>query len=122
MKPRIDKTEFGSITVEGTVFEHDVIIRPDGQVKKRKKKLSKAVYGTSHMISLQEAEYVWEQGAGPDCLIVGSGQHGNVELSPEAAVYLKRRRCPVVLLPTPEVIDVWNQAKGRAMGLFHVTC
>ena len=122
MKPRIDKTEFGSITVEGTVFEHDVIIRPDGQVKKRKKKLSKAVYGTSHMISRQEAEYVWEQGAGPDCLIVGSGQYGNVTLSPEAAVYLKQQRCPVELLPTPAVIDVWNGAKGRAMGLFHVTC
>jgi hypothetical protein len=122
MKPCIDETEFGSITVEGNVFEHDVIIRADGQVKKRKKKLSKAVYGTSHMISLQEAEYVWEQGAKPDRLIVGSGQYGNVELSPEAAVYLKRRRCSVVLLPTPKVIDVWNQAKGRAVGLFHVTC
>jgi hypothetical protein len=122
MKPHIDKTEFGSITVEGTVFEHDVIIRPDGQVKKRKKKLSKEAYGTSHMISLQEAEYLWQEGAGPQCLIVGSGQHGNVELSPEAAVYLKRRRCPVELLPTPEVIDVWNQAKPRAVGLFHVTC
>jgi hypothetical protein len=122
MKPRIDKTEFGSITVEGTVFEHDVIIRPDRRVKKRKKKLSKAVYGTSHVISLREAEYVWEQGAGPDCLIVGCGQYGNVELSPEAAAYLKRRGCPVELLPTPEVIDVWNKAKGRAIGLFHVTC
>jgi len=122
MKPRIDKTKFGSITVDGTVFEQDVIIRPDGQVKKRKKKLSKAVYGTSHMISLQEAEYVWEQGAGPDCLIVGSGQYGNVELSPKAAAYLKRKRCRVVLLPTPRVIDVWNKAKGSSMGLFHVTC
>lgn len=122
MKPRIDKTEFGSITVGGAVFEHDVIIRPDGQVKKRKKKLSKAVYGTSHMISLQEVEYVWEQGAGPDRLIVGSGQNGNVQLSPEAAVYLESRKCPVELLPTPEVIGVWNQTKGRAIGLFHVTC
>jgi hypothetical protein len=122
MKPRIDKTEFGSITVEGTVFEHDVIIRPDGTVKKRKKKHSKTVYGTSHTISLQEAEYVWEQGAEPDRLIVGSGQYGNVELSPEAAAYLERRRCAVELLPTPEVISVWNQAKGKTMGLFHVTC
>lgn len=122
MKPRIDKTEFGSITIEGTIFEHDVIVRPDGEVKKRKKKLSKAVYGTSHMISLQEAEYVWEQGAEPACLIVGSGQHGNVELSAEAADYLKRQGCAVELLPTPEVIDVWNRAKGAAIGLFHVTC
>jgi hypothetical protein len=122
MKPRIDKTSFGSITVEGTTFEHDIIIRPDGRVKKRKKKLSKAIYGTSHTISLQEAEYVCEQGAGAARLIVGSGQYGNVELSPEAAAYVQRRNCDVVLAPTPEVIDVWNSTEGGAIGLFHVTC
>ena len=122
MKLRIDRTAFGSITVEGTVFEHDIIIRPDGRVKKRKKKLSKAVYGTSHTISLQEAKYVYEQGAGAGRLIVGSGQYGRVELSPEAATYVKRRKCDAVLLPTPEVIDVWNETEGRAIGLFHVTC
>ena len=122
MKPRIDGTAFGSITVEGTVFEHDIIIRPDGRVKKRRKELSKTIYGTSHMISLQEAKYVGEQGASAGCLIVGSGQYGNVELSPEAAAYLKQRKCDVLLLPTPEVIDVWNKTEGSAIGLFHVTC
>ena len=122
MKPRIDKTAFGSITVEGTVFEHDVIIRPDGQVKKRKKKLSKAVYGTSHTISLEEAKDVCGQGPDADRLIIGSGVYGNVELSPEAATYVERRKCRVVLLPTPEVIDVWNDTEGNAIGLFHVTC
>jgi hypothetical protein len=122
MKPRIDRTAFGSITVEGTVFEHDVIIRPDGEVKKRKKKLSKAVYGTSHTISLDEAKYVRKQGPGADSLIIGTGQYGNVELSPEAAAYLEARKCGVVLLPTPEVIDVWNDTEGKAIGLFHVTC
>ena len=91
-------------------------------MKKRKKKLSKAVYGTSHTISLAEAEYVCGQGPGADRLIVGSGQYGNVELSPEAAAHLKARKCTVVLLPTPEVIEVWNEAEGPAIGLFHVTC
>jgi hypothetical protein len=122
MKPRIDETAFGSITIGGTVFEHDVIIRPDGLVTKRKKKLSKAVYGTSHTISLQEAKYVCEQGRGADRLIVGSGQFGNVNLSPDAADYVKQRKYRVVLLPTPEVIEVWNDTAGRAIGLFHVTC
>jgi hypothetical protein len=122
MKPRIDDTAFGSITVEGSVFEHDVIIRPDGKVKKRKKKLSKAVYGTSHTISLDEAKYVCDQGAGADRLIVGSGQYGNVELSPEAEAYVEDRKLSVLLLPTPEVIDVWNETEGKAIGLFHVTC
>jgi hypothetical protein len=46
--PRIDRTQFGSVTIDGNVFEHDVLIRLGGKVEKRKKKLPKAVYGTSH--------------------------------------------------------------------------
>jgi hypothetical protein len=122
MKPRIDATHFGSITVEGTVFDHDVIIRPDGEVRKRKKKLSKAVYGTSHTISLQEAKYVYREAGDAERLIVGAGQYGRVQLSPEAADFFARKACEIVLLPTPEVIGVWNETKGRTVGLFHVTC
>lgn len=36
MKPTIDQMDFGSITIEGTVFDHDVLILPNGEVKKRK--------------------------------------------------------------------------------------
>jgi hypothetical protein len=122
MRPRITKTRFGSITVGGTVFRYDVIVRPDSRVKRRKKKLSKAVYGTSHTISRQEAKYVRKQARDADRLIIGSGQYGNVELSPEAAAYLKRKKCKVVLAPTPEAIDIWSAYSGRAIGLFHVTC
>ena len=120
MKPRIDQTEFGSITIEGTPFEHDVIIRLQGEVEKRKKKLSKAIYGTSHILSLDEARYVYEKGT--QRLIIGSGQDGNVELSHEAADYFERKHCQVDLWPTPEAIEVWNKARGSVIGLFHVTC
>ena len=121
MKPRLDKTRFGSITIAGTVFSYDVIVRPDGRIKRRKKQLSKAVYGTSHIISVREARFVRKQAEGARRLIIGSGQYGNVELSPKAAAYLKRKHCRVVLARTPKVIDIWNRAE-RAIGLFHVTC
>ncbi len=120
MKPRIDRTKFGSITIEGEAFEQDVIIRLNGQVKKRKKKLSKAIYGTSHTISLDEAKHVYQKRA--ERLIVGAGQYGTVALSDEAADYFKRKKCQVELLPMPEVIRAWNEAEGSVIGLFHVTC
>ena len=119
MEPRIDETQFGSVTIEGKVFEHDVLIRLGGRVEKRKKKLSKAVYGTSHTISLAEARHVHQKGAAR--LLIGAGQQGRVRLSEEAAALLKRRRCQV-LLPTPEMIPVWNRAEGAVIGLIHVTC
>ena len=120
MEPRIDQTQFGSVTIDGAVFTHDVIIRLDGQVEKRKKKLSKAVYGTSHTISLAEAKHLYQKGAAR--LLIGAGQHGTVALAEEAAAYLERHRCQVELLPTPEMIPVWNQAEGAVIGLVHVTC
>lgn len=100
--------------------EHDVLIRLSGQVEKRKKKLSKAVYGTSHIVSLDEAKHVYEKGA--KHLLIGAGQYGNVRLSDEAADYFKRKDCHVELLPTPDAIQAWNKAEGAVISLFHVTC
>src|SRR5438034_6651214 len=120
MQPRINRTQFGSVTIAGKVFDHDVLIRLGGQVEKRNKKLSKAVYGTSHTISLAEAKHLYQKGAAR--LLIGAGQDGTVALSAEAAAYFERNRCQVELLPTPEVIPVWNQAEGAVIGLLHVTC
>ena len=120
MKPKINQTQFGSITVAGEKYEHDILIRLNGQVEKRKKKLSKEVFGTSHIISLAEAEYVYEEGA--RCIILGTGQSGLAKLSDEAAAFFQQKKCNVELLPTPEAIHHWNGAEGPAIGLFHVTC
>ena len=120
MRPEIDGTEFGSITIDGDTLDHDVVIRLNGKVKKRKKKLSKAIYGTSHIISLDEAKQVYQEGAKQ--LIIGAGQFGNVSLSDEAKAYFKRKKCQVKLLPTPDAITLWNKTEGTVIGLFHVTC
>jgi len=120
MKPKIDNTKFGRITISGTKFDYDVIIRLDGRVEKRRKKLSKAIYGTSHIISLDEAKYIYEEGA--ERLIVGTGQSGMTELSDQADDYFEGKKCRVDLQPTPEAIQAWNEAKGAVIALFHVTC
>ena len=120
MEPTIDRSSFGSITIGGQVYEHDVLIRLDGRVRKRKKKLSKAIYGTSHTVSLDEARHVYEDGA--QHLIVGTGHFGALRLSDEAAAYFESQGCRVTLLPTPEAARVWNEAQGASIGLFHVTC
>lgn len=120
MKPKIDKTKFSSITVSGENYEKDILIRLNGKVEKRKKKLSKEVYGTSHILSLAEAEDVYEKGA--ELIIIGSGQEGMLKLSDESAGFFEKKGCKVELLPTPEAIQAWNKAKGSTIGLFHITC
>ena len=117
---RIEKTTFGTITIDGKTYEHDVLVRLSGEVVKRKKKLSKKLYGTSHVLSEDEARFVFEKGC--DQVVIGSGQIGNVHLSPEAEAFFQRKGCEVLLKPTPEAIQMFNQSRARRIGLFHVTC
>lgn len=120
MRPKINRTDFGSITLDGKTIEYDIIIRLSGKTEKRKKKLSKKIFGTSHIISLEEAKFVFE--AGLKNLIIGTGQYGIVTLSDEASDYFERKNVKVVLYPTPKAIHEWNKSKGQYAGLFHVTC
>ncbi len=108
---RIDATEFGAVTIDAKTYEHDVIIRLSGKVEKRRKRLSKEKYGTSHIVSKEEAKFVFEDGC--EVLIVGAGQDGNVRLSPEASTYFDKK---------PEAIVSFNRSRDKKIALIHVTC
>ena len=120
MKPNIDSTSFGSITVDGDTYKNDILIRLNGQVEKREKGLSKELYGTSHKISLEEAKYIYEEGT--EKIVIGTGQTGFVKLSEEAEDFFREKKCGVELLPTPWAIERWNELEGRITAMFHVTC
>lgn len=119
-RPVLEETSFGSITVSGETYDHDIVIRLDGRVEKRRKDLSRAVYGSSHTVSLGEAGHIYQEGA--DLMVVGSGHYGALELSKEAAEFLEGRGCGVQVAPTPEAMEAWNAAPKNTIGLFHVTC
>ena len=116
----IDRSQFGSITIGGKTYEHDVVIRLSGKVKKRQKALSKEQYGTSHIISKAEAKSIFEEGC--DLLIIGAGQEGNVRPSPEANAYFEKKGCRVIVEPTPDAIRSFNHSREKKIGLMHVTC
>jgi len=116
----IEATEFGSITVNGKTYDHDIVIRLSGSIEKRRKRLSKEEYGTSHIISKAEAKFVFEDGC--ELLIVGAGQQGNARLSREASEYFNNKRCQVIVQPTPQAISTFNQSRGKKIALMHVTC
>ena len=72
------------------------------------------------MLSKDEAKFVFETGC--EQLILGSGQMGNVRLSPEAQAYFAKKGCKVLLQPTPEAVHEFNRSHAQKIGLFHVTC
>ena len=114
----IENTTFGTITMDGKTYEHDVVVRLSGEVVKRKKKLSKKYYGASHILSKDEGKICFRKGMrAANC---GSGQIGNVRPSPEAEPFSRKRTVRLQL--TPEGIRVFNRSTAKKIGLFHVTC
>ena len=103
----IERTAFGTITIDGKTYDHDVVIRLSGEIVKRKKKLSKKYYGTSHVLSKDEAKFVFEKGC--EQLIIGSGQVG------KGLFHEKRLQSPVAADPQghPSVQRV-DGKKGRS--------
>ena len=101
-------------------YDADIIVRINGEIVKRKKKLSKSMYGTSHKVSVEEAKYIYESGA--EEVIIGNGQYGALAFSHEASKFFEDRGCTVQLLPTPEAIKKWNKSEGKLIAMFHVTC
>src|SRR2546425_6984245 len=90
----IEGTTFGTITIDGKTYEHDVIIRLSGDVVKRNKKLSKKYYCTSHVLSKDEAKFVFEKGC--EQLILGSGARWAMCIyRPEAEAYFAKKGCKV---------------------------
>jgi len=118
--PTITAVSFGSITIDGEVYEHDVWIRADTSVKKRKKKLAKEAFGTSHKIAPPELEKVCK--GDPKVLFIGAGESGLVELTDDGRAFLGRRGVEVILQPTPQIIESYNACERRKAALIHVTC
>jgi hypothetical protein len=55
----LSATTFGTITIDGRTYEHDVIIRLAGEVAR--KRLRK-YYDTSHVLSKDEPKFIHEDG------------------------------------------------------------
>jgi len=117
----IEGTKFGSITIDRKIYEHDVVIRLSGEVIKRKKKLSKKYYGTSHVLSKDEAKFVFEKGC--EQFIIGSAIskviHQNVELVARYLGELQQHsvQTNISVLVSPEYLQLRN-ALIKALGQF----
>lgn len=118
--PEVKDTSFGNITVDNQTYNHDIIITTSGEIKKRKKELSKKLYGTSHKLSLREAKFIFEDGA--EYLVIGTGQYNKLTLSPKASDFFNKKGMNLIKKSTPKAISEYNLTPGKKIGLFHVTC
>jgi hypothetical protein len=115
---RIDQFMFGSISIDGVTYEHDVVIA-HGRVRERKKKSSKPfrdVFGHTPL-SLEE-NIPW------DCrrLVVGTGAAGALPVMDEVKREAVRREVELLTVPTSEAIQVLRSGPKHTNAILHVTC
>jgi hypothetical protein len=115
---RFDKFSFGSIQIDGSTYEHDVII-DRGEVRKRKKKPSKHFREQfGHTPLSVEEKIPWK------CqrLVVGTGAYGKLPVMEEVKQEAQRRKVELLVLPTTEAIQALQQGAKDANAVLHVTC
>jgi hypothetical protein len=115
---RFGRFAFGSIEVDGKVYEHDLVI-DRGSVRKRRKGPSKSLRARYGHTPLSPAEDIpW------DCrrLIVGSGADGALPVMDDVVEEAERREVELVVLPTIRAIEELRQAQTDTNAILHVTC
>jgi hypothetical protein len=115
---RFDKFSFGSIQIDGSTYEHDVII-DRGKIRKRKKKPSKQFREQfGHTPLSAEEKIPWKRKR----LIIGTGAHGGLPVMEEVKQEAERRKIEVLVMPTAEAIKALRQDAKGANAVLHVTC
>ena len=114
------RTGFGWIEIAGVRYDHDVIIHAGGKVGKRKKKSSKALKGEYGHTPLSAAELDFLTDEKPETMFIGTGQYGDLPVTPDAQAVLSRYT--TITGTTPGLLPKIEGEKGRFVAILHVTC
>jgi hypothetical protein len=114
------RSEFGWIEIDKKRYDHDVIIHKDSSVTKRSKKKSKALKSTYGHTPLSDLELDFLRSEKPKTVYIGSGQYGDLPITPEAEKELSRFK--TVIRPTPEILDILKKERRSFVAMIHVTC
>jgi hypothetical protein len=115
---RFGRFRFGSIEVDGTTYEHDLLIE-DGRVRKRRKGPSKPFrhrYGHTPLSLAEDIPWSCRR------LVVGSGADGALPVMQDVAEEARRRGVELVVLPTSQALEELGQGGEDTNAILHVTC
>ena len=115
---RFKDFSFGSIRIDGTTYDYDVVI-DRGEVRKRKKKPSKKFRDEfGHTPLSIEEEIPWKC----ERLVIGTGAHGSLPVMKDIKLEAERRKIKLLILPTAEAIEELEKNADQTNAILHVTC
>lgn len=117
--PKITNLKFGSITINGKVYEKDMVLTSDS-IRVRKKGPSKPLKSKYNHTPLTPQEAIpWNC----DTLVVGIGMSGMLPVVKEFKKEAAERNVTLILLKTREAVDYYLKHYGpNVNAILHITC
>jgi len=119
----IEEYHFGTITINGKTYNHDVEIRWTGEVLDWWRK-------ESHLFDLEDIQRALNQD--PEVIVFGTGAYGTARVSDRVKTDIEKRGIQLIIDKTEEAVKTFNvikeeseEEKGKqvkVIGLFHLTC
>jgi len=115
----VDAFMFGSITIDGQRYPHDVVVE-EGRIRKRRKGPSKPRRAEFGHTPLTAAETLPLSGGR---LWIGTGAHGLLPVAEDVREAAQRHGVELLLEPTGKLLERINAGVPPHTGIvIHVTC
>jgi len=115
----VDAYEFGRITIDGVVYDHDVVIE-GGEIRKRKNGPSKPrreEFGHTPLTVEERIPWTGKR------LWIGTGASGALPITEQVRGEARRRGIELLVETTPALVERINRGLPAGTGLIlHVTC
>jgi|ERR1700736_410102 hypothetical protein len=108
---------FGSICIDGTTYEHDVVI-DRGEIRKRRKKPSKKFreeFGHTPLSVKEDIPWKCRR------IVIGTGA-GALPVMEEVKEEARRREIELTIVPTVEAIKTLQENPADTNAILHLTC
>ncbi|MEK7503719.1 MAG: MTH938/NDUFAF3 family protein [Patescibacteria group bacterium] len=119
----IEEYKFGSITINGKIYKHDIGINWEGEIFDWPRQ-------ESHIIDDEDIIDALEQR--PETIVIGTGEQGMAQVTTRAKKEIESRGIELVVDKTEQATRTFNIRKDesfeeegvqeRVIGLFHLTC
>jgi len=121
--PRFESPRFGSIEVNGTRYNHDLLITVAGAILPRPKHLSKKYGGWHTVLGPEEIEHALV--GDPAILLVATGHFGVLPIRAETRALLAQRGVALELARIHAALARYDQLareQKRVAMILHLTC
>ena len=119
----IEEYKFGSITIDGKIYDYDLELRWTGEILKWWRK-------ESHLVDLEDIQRAIEQK--PDTIVIGTGESGMAKVTDRLKQELRSMGIKLIVDLTEQSTKTFNiinedseEEEGeqdKVIGLFHLTC